>query len=311
MSNLILTRRAVMAGLGALAAAPGIAAAAPGPRDSFLVLGDWGRRGGRLQRPVADQLAAWGRRLDSRFVVTVGDNFYRMGVSSPSDPHWRQSFADVYDLETLHTWYPALGNHDHNGDPDAQVAYSKRFSGWRMESRYYRQTLDLTAGRTLDLFVLDTAPLADPHRYPARKSTVRAQWEWFDREMLASRADWKIVVGHHPIVSSGYQNRTYPRLNRWLQPRLELHGVHAYLTGHDHHLEQIEAGGVTHVVSGGGAGGDPMSRYRAAGHVQGWPTAGFAAVTIAGDVMSVAFVDAQGHELGVGRIPRVRTPAAV
>jgi len=302
-----LSRRALVAGLGALAAAPRTAAAdQPAARDSFLILGDWGRRGAPAQRAVAEQMAAWARRFGSRFVVTVGDNFYKYGVSDTLDSHWRQSFADVYDLQTLHTWYPALGNHDYRGDPDAQVGFSGRFPGWRMDGRYYRQSVALAGGRSLDLFVLDTAPLADPQHFPQRRSTVRAQWDWFDREMLASTADWKLVVGHHPLVSSGYQERAYPLLDAWLTPRLERFGVHAYLSGHDHHLEHLRVGGVTHVVSGGGAGGDPMTLRRPAGHVQGWPSAGFAAVEVAGDLMTMTFVDDRGRELGSAPIRRDR-----
>jgi tartrate-resistant acid phosphatase type 5 len=309
MSSTNLNRRAVLAGLGALAATPAIGVAAPPPYDSFLVLGDWGRRGNRTQRAVAQAMADRARAIGSRFVVTVGDNFYSDGVAGPLDPHWRQSFAGVYDLQTLHTWYPALGNHDYNGDPDAQVAYSQRFAGWRMDGRHYRQTATLCGGRTLDLFVLDTAPVADPANYPVRKSQIRAQYDWFDREMLASRADWKIVVGHHPIVSSGYQKRVFPRLNRWLEPRLRAYGVQAYMTGHDHHLEEIRSGGVTHIVSGGGAAADPMARRRVEGHVQGWPSAGFAACEIAGDVLRVTFVDAEGRDLGTAQVPRIRADA--
>lgn len=302
-----LSRRALVAGLGALALTPRNAAAgAPPVRDSFLILGDWGRRGAPAQRAVAEQMAARARRLDSRFVVTVGDNFYKYGVSDTLDSHWRQSFAEVYDLQTLRTWYPALGNHDHRGDPDAQVGFSGRFAGWRMDGRYYRRSVALAGGRRLDLFVLDTAPLADPQHFPQRSSTIRAQWNWFDREMLASTADWKLVVGHHPLVSSGYHERAYPLLDAWLTPRLERFGVHAYLTGHDHHLEHLRVGGVTHVVSGGGAGGDPMTMRRPQAHVQGWPSAGFAAVEVAGDLMTVTFIDDRGRDLGTAPIRRAR-----
>jgi len=302
-----LSRRAVIGGLGVFAATPRIAAANPAPsRDCFLILGDWGRRGAPIQRAVAEQMAARARRIDGRFVVTVGDNFYRCGVHDTLDSHWRQSFAEVYDLETLHTWLPALGNHDHNGDPDAQVDFSRRFAGWRMDGRYYRRRVTLAGGRSLDLFVLDTAPLADPGNYPQRASELRAQWAWFDREMLASHADWKIVVGHHPLVSSGYKERDYPLLNAWLNPRLERFGAHAYLSGHDHHLEHLRVGRVTHIVCGGGAGGDPMTMRRPAGHVQGWPSAGFAAVDVTGDLMTVTFVDERGDDLGTARVSRDR-----
>lgn len=300
------SRRAVIAGLGLVAAAPRIAAAAAAPRDSFLILGDWGRRGAPIQRAVAEQMAVRARRIDSRFVVTVGDNFYKYGVSGARDSHWRQSFADVYDLKTLHTWHPALGNHDYNGDPDAQVGFSRRFAGWRMDGRYYRRTVPLAGGRSLDLFVLDTAPLADPRSYPQSKAAIRAQWSWFERELLASRADWKLVVGHHPLVSSGYHERFFPLLDAWLTPRLERFGVHAYLAGHDHHLEHLRVGGVTHIISGGGAEGDPMTMRRPVGHVQGWPSAGFAAVDVAGDLMTATFIDERGRDLGAARIARDR-----
>lgn len=300
-----LNRRAMIAGLGALAATPAIGVAAPPPRDSFLVLGDWGRRGNRTQRAVAQAMADRARAIGGRFVVTAGDNFYSHGVRSTVDRHWRQSFADVYDLQTLHTWYPALGNHDYNGEPDAQIAYSQHFAGWRMDGRYYRQTAALSDGRTLDLFVLDTAPVADPEHYPAPRRQIRGQWDWFDRQMTASRADWKIVIGHHPLVSSGYKQRAYPLLNRWLEPRLQHYGVQAYVAGHDHHLEHIRSGGVTHIISGGGAEADPMATPRVPGHVQGWSSAGFAAFEIAGDVLSVTFVDAQGRDLGTAQAPRI------
>lgn len=300
-----LSRRAVIVGLGLVAAAPEIAAAAPA-RDSFLILGDWGRRGAPIQRAVAEQMAVRARRIDCRFVVTVGDNFYKYGVGNTLDSHWRQSFADVYDLKALHTWHPALGNHDHNGDPDAQVGFSQRFAGWRMDGRYYRRTVSLAGRRSLDLFVLDTAPLANPWAYPQSKAAIRAQWRWFDREMAASTADWKLVAGHHPLVSSGYHERAYPLLEAWLTPRLERFGVHAYLAGHDHHLEHLRVGGVTHIISGGGAEGDPMTPRRPAAHVQGWPSAGFAAVEVAGDLMTVTFVDAGGRDLGAARIARDR-----
>ena len=302
-----LSRRSVIAGLGVLAATPRIAAAAPSAQcDSFLVLGDWGRRGVPIQRAVAEQMAARARRIDSGLVVTVGDNFYKSGVADAFDAHWRRSFADVYDLATLHTWCPALGNHDHNGEADAQVDFSRRFAGWRMDGRFYRRAMPLAGGRSLDLFVVDTAPLADPWRYPQPRSAIRAQRDWFDRQMLASTADWKLVVGHHPLVSSGYHERVYPLLDAWLAPRLERFGVHAYLAGHDHHLEHLRVGGVTHIVSGGGAGGDPMTMRRPAGHVQGWPSAGFAAVEIAGDLMTVTFVDHHGRDLGTAPIRRDR-----
>lgn len=47
---------------------------------SFLAVGDWGRAGERGQRDVAAGMGATAAELDSRFVLSAGDNFYPAGV---------------------------------------------------------------------------------------------------------------------------------------------------------------------------------------------------------------------------------------
>ena len=299
-----LTRRTLVAGAGGLLAPAGFARAEAASDCAFLVVGDWGRRGNATQRAVAAQMARRARSLNSNFVVTVGDNFYTSGVRSLESAHWRQSFLDVYDMDALPIWYPALGNHDYLGDPDIQVAYAELSAHWRMPSRYYRKTVIAGPDCTIDLFILDTYPIADPegHRRPAAE--VRAQWNWFDREAATSRADWKIVFGHHPLRTSGWQAREYPYLRRWLAPRLELYNVQAYVAGHDHHLEHIQARGVAHIITGGGAEGEPLAAKKVRGHRQGWATPGFTSFQVAGDVMTVTFIDAKGRDLGAARIDK-------
>src|SRR2546421_2543 len=59
---------------------------------NYLLLGDWGRKGEPDQADVARQMGLCGAKIDAKFVISVGDNFYDHGVASVNDPHWQKSF---------------------------------------------------------------------------------------------------------------------------------------------------------------------------------------------------------------------------
>ena len=56
--------------------------------------------------------------------------------------------------------------------------------------------------------------------------------------LLKSRASWKIVVGHHGIVSYSEKHGSQPELIR-VRLALERLGAIAYLNGHDHNLQHV------------------------------------------------------------------------
>lgn len=127
-----------------------------------------------------------------------------------------------------------LGNHDirtANGDP--QLAYP----GFGMAGRWY----GLRRG-PVQLLMLDT--------------NSNARWQhqlpWLRRQLASSRAPWKIVIGHHPLRSSGFYGDD-PGLISRLEPLFAEHGVQLYIHGHDHHYERSQPiGGTTHLCVGGG-----------------------------------------------------------
>jgi predicted MPP superfamily phosphohydrolase len=99
---------------------------------SFLVMGDWGKMGGQSQKPVADAMDEVSRKFHAQFIITTGDNFYPAGVSSITDVHWKSSFEDVYNKEGHQIpWYPVLGNHDYQSNPQAEVQYSTVSDRWK------------------------------------------------------------------------------------------------------------------------------------------------------------------------------------
>lgn len=256
---------------------------------SFLTVGDWGRRGMSNQTEVGRAMGLHARLVQSRFVMTVGDNFYNSGVRSPDDSHWRKSFENIYVDDALQTeWHPALGNHDHRGAPDAQVAYSGRSNRWRMRDRYYREIKSTSDGQTVDLFVLDTYPLV---KEPAGSASW-SQLVWLAEELATSTAHWKLVFGHHAIYSGGSLHGSSRTLIQNLQPILARHGVQAYVCGHDHDLQHIVGGKMHYICTGAGSAtrsvkAIPGTQFRAA-------VSGFTAFSIRGDQLGVDFVDQLG-----------------
>ena len=224
-----------------VAATPLVVADKPIAATSFLVIGDWGRRGSFLQREVAAAMSKCAYDAHARFTVSVGDNFYSSGVKSVHDSHWRDSFENVYYSQFLqHPWYVALGNHDHRGSIQAQVDYTAHSSRWRMPSRYFAFSQPAA-----DFFVLDTSQLDE------------TQLAWLDEELGTSTAPIKFVVGHHPIYSAS-RERHDPEtaaLRQHVLPMLQRHGVLAYMNGHDHNLQhlRVEEGGVHLLCSGAGS----------------------------------------------------------
>jgi tartrate-resistant acid phosphatase type 5 len=268
---------------------------------NFIVFGDWGREGKYHQADVAGQMARVAAERRCRLIVSVGDNFYEDGVASVTDPHWQSSFENVYRAASLQVpWYVILGNHDYRGEPAAQLEYSKMHPRWRMPSRYYNATERLASGKTVEFFFLDTSPFVEEYRHDpgyqlqVSKEDTQPQLDWLDNALGASRADWKIVIGHHPIFSGGEHGDTR-ELVRDVNPLLKKHEVLVYLNGHDHDLQHIDRDRINYFTSGAG------SKIRLPGAITGTifdrGTPGFMAVGLDAEKMHVEFIDYLGKSL--------------
>ncbi|ESR23969.1 Acid phosphatase [Lutibaculum baratangense AMV1] len=295
------TRRSLLALAATALAAPllrAVPAAAGDDALVFLVIGDWGdpAHASDLRR-VARGMARTAEKLAPAFVVSVGDNFYPGGVRDTDDPLWREMFEDMFDAAALGCpWYPVLGNHDHKGNPEAEILYSASSRRWRMPARYYRHTATTPQGAALELFFLDTNALVRLNefqkwvRYP---QTLREQVRWLEEGLKTSPANWKVVVGHHPLHSGGFHGGE-ATLQKILEPLLVRYRVQAYINGHDHHLERIERDGVNYVTCGSGSEARPVPTSRD-GHFLA-ARLGFASILI-GERMEIRFHDADGAVL--------------
>ena len=287
------------------------------PELSFLVIGDWGVRptskNAAHQHAVARQMGATAAKINSRFVLTVGDNFQSSeGVPSADSPLWKSVFEDVYAAPSLQTpWYPALGNHDYDGEPQAQIDYTKRSKRWRLNAPYYTWTETVDADTTVQFFVLDSTPLIEKYASGSRfekrgrsRPDPRVQIAWLSRALAASKAKWKIVAAHHPVYSGGPMHGDNADIKKHIQPLLHKHGVQIYLGGHVHNFQHLKKDNfpVNYFVIGSGALLRPAGKHRYEKFAQG-NTPGFAAITVKRDTIEVRFVDATGKVFYKTEVP--------
>ncbi|CAJ1939040.1 unnamed protein product [Sphenostylis stenocarpa] len=261
---------------------------------SFLVIGDWGRKGAYNQSQVSFQMGVFGEKLNIDFVISTGDNFYDNGLTDIDDPAFDDSFTKIYTSSSLNKqWYSVLGNHDYRGNVEAQLSPVLR----NLDKRWL----------CLRSFILnaDTTPFVDKyftepgdHVYDwsgirPRKQYISNLLKEVDLALQESNARWKIVVGHHTIRSAGQHGNT-DELVKQLLPILQANNIDLFINGHDHCLQHISS-----VDSGGGS-----KAWR--GVVNWWNPEemkfyydgqGFMSVQITETEIDVVFYDVFGHVL--------------
>ena len=193
----------------------------------IAVFGDSGLKGSQLVKSMDllhDSFA------DAHAVFLLGDNFYPAGiVGGVHDPQFRL-FGQMVARDMQCPFFAILGNHDHMGNVQAQLEYSRIDSRWNMPSLFYFHRFENDAC----VWFLDTNPLTDHS----------SQAIWLDSaiEARARTCHWLIVVGHHPVYSAGEYRRARDtrRVRTWLLPILQKHNVHLYLTGHEHQSQILK-----------------------------------------------------------------------
>jgi len=256
-------------------------------------IGDGGT-GDANQAAVRDQIL----RFLPRTLFLLGDNIYTDGRAE----YIRPRFYDVY-LPLLMRGvviHSALGNHDVQDCAAAEVdplpptadAYRWRERhcdveehlghapfGYVGQRRYYSFTSDPSPRPLVEVFVLDSNTLAGSQSKLPRGSD-RAQLDWLDGVLGASRARWRLLAFHHPTESPtakngflGFGDGRVPEvaLKNQLEPILARHPVvDAVFTAHNHfYARMVPRGGVRYFVSGGGGrrvyGFQPAPGYLATG----------------------------------------------
>ena len=224
----------------------------PANSTTIYIANDLGRNGYFEQKTVAELMGWMVDVADPEFVAAIGDVHHFEGVASVDDPLWMTNYELIYSHPDLMLdWYPVLGNHEYRGNTQAVLDYGKVSRRWVMPGRYYAVEKEVEDGNEKILYVfIDTTPLIDKYRrdtedYPdAGKQSIAAELEWLEATLAASTAKWKVVMGHHPIYADTDKNESERTdLQRRVQPLLDKYGVDAYICGHIHNFQHIQAKG--------------------------------------------------------------------
>lgn len=202
------------------------------PLLRFVAVGDTGA-GNQGQLAIARAIERYQQQYPFDLAILTGDNIYNNGEISKIGRAFEQPYKNL--LSAGVKFYACLGNHDirsKNGNDEVQ------YPGFNMQGRYYTIRRD-----PVQFFILDTN----------HNANWIEQLTWLQGQLRDSDALWKIVVGHHPLYTSGLHHAN-SRLRRRLLPILSGYQVPLYINGHNHNYERtIPIDGTTYLTCGAGA----------------------------------------------------------
>ncbi len=273
---------------------------------SFLVIGDFGRHGAFTQKEVANAMGEVAEKLAINFTVSVGDNFYPNGVQSTQDYQWISSYETIYTHHFLHEpWYVALGNHDYEGNSQAQIDYSNLSRRWEMPARYYEKLIKIDSDNYVQLLVIDTNPFVskykkDPEKYLGiNDQDTQTQIKWLEDKLSNQDAKikWRLVVGHHPLYSGGKrikEKETF-EIQEVFEPIFQKYKVDAYFTGHEHDLQVIKNPGKSFTQFLSGAGSELRPTGETKGTMFAASVPGFMAFSLNNHVLNAYVIQADSN----------------
>ena len=225
------------------------------PEPADLVFCALGNQGSGLpgQKRVADALARLAPSGPLDFVLLLGANFPPHGVTLASDPLWQERFDAVYDPKALAVpFYPVLGAEDWHDKNHVVKEYGRMNRRWTMKDYSYDFVVE-SHGKKLHFFAADTTRLTGKIEDARTRITQRLVIHPLEQ----SRADWKIVFGHHALYSTrkDADQARLERMRLMLELWFQKFGVDLYICADDRVLQLLQpAKGVRQVTSGGGAG---------------------------------------------------------
>ena len=251
----------------------------------LVFFGDMGT-GTEEQYHISRNISALNSQLPLDFIIGLGDNIYKKGVTGVNDRKFISHFENPYStLPKKLRFYMSLGNHDYYGNVPAQIKYTKKSNKWYLPSNYY--SFKKKIGKdVIEFFALDTNL-----DFMSNKE-INKQKIWIINKLSKSNAKWKIVFGHHPWKSTGAHGDCDFQLNRFFKD-ISQYNFDIYLSGHDHDKQHIVFNDIDLVVMGTGAKKRPVpDEYRNKHNLKYFSnTLGYGLMVINKNTLKLCFFD--------------------
>lgn len=186
---------------------------------NLVVLGDMQTKSHKVAR-VVNQVENVHVKSPIQGILTTGDNI------TPKHNFSRDVMEQiVYPLHSLINLgiplYATLGNHD--------VRYAEEEISYPLFNMRGRRFYSTSFGKdVVEVFFIDSNTMRNDEE----------QLRWLDRELGASRAQWKIVIGHEPLYASPVSHGPSFDLLEILEPVFLKNDVDIVLSGHNHIYER-------------------------------------------------------------------------
>ena len=206
--------------------------------------------------PVQDVVAMI-RTWDPSFILHTGDLISSDGTWVDGENPFEElcgrffasyigSYGGVYGPGSrTNMFFPAAGENDYDS-PHGDRYFD--FFGLPPPEKYYSVRLG-----PVEVFVLDS--VSPSTGSPSGTGEADVSWAtspqktWLQAAVSASTATWRIVMIHHPAISSGSEITSPPGYSAVDWP-FETLGIDLVLSGHAHNYERLSKNGVTRVVCG-------------------------------------------------------------
>lgn len=251
---------------------------------TFFAYGDT-RTGVKLHRKVVLAMAA--AQPSPAFILHTGD--LTSGGTYPL--YLSQFFTPLAGVINRIPLFPQRGNHEGDG-----LAYQSLFA-FPGTNRWY----------SFDYANAHFAGLDST----ADKATTEAMLHWLDRDLAASKAEWKIVFYHYPSFDSGRHSTEWGR--KTVVPLFRKHKVDLAIAGHSHGYQRThplyqpgenDATPITYLVAAGGGASlyDIVPNPRLAASAKQYH---FVAITIDGCTLDGRTIDLDGRQIDAFRIAKI------
>ena len=271
---------------------------------NFIVASDLDKRGCYDQQVVAELMGEMAKKIKPKAVIVTGDAHHGNGVKSAHDDDWKERFEDIYTHPKLQIdWYATLGNHEHRGNIQGVIDYSKVNPLWNLPAPYYTKVFT-KGGVSIRFVVLDTPSLIEKYRESdkyanAGREDMSVQQEWLDKVLNDAKEDWVVVIGHHPIHADTKKSKSERNdMRRNVDSILRKYdNVAMYICGHIHNFQHLrdKSSHIDYIVNSSASEGRSVKYTKRTKYCG--PSTGFSVLTASKHKLMLHMIDKNGNVL--------------